>query len=97
MGSDMAELRPTLLSTPLTFAPSLLNDDASTEEITQRQMILVRSKINKWWTVQYWENSSQLRPVTRYYYWQSPGRVTNATNILIGVSSNPGTRSVYVK
>jgi hypothetical protein len=38
MGSDFAELRPTL-STPLTIAPSLLNDDASTTEITQRKMI----------------------------------------------------------
>jgi hypothetical protein len=39
MGTDLDELRPTLLSTPLTISPNLLSDDASTVEITERQMI----------------------------------------------------------
>jgi hypothetical protein len=50
MGTDLDELRPKLLCTPLTIAPSLLSDDASTAEITQRQMI--RSSNHEWWTVQ---------------------------------------------
>ena len=61
MGTDLDELRPTLLSTPLTISPNLLSDDASTAEITQRQMI--RSSDHKRWTGQYWESNSQLWPV----------------------------------
>jgi len=58
MGTDLDELRPTLLSTPLTIAPSLLTDDELTAEITQRQTI--RSSNNKRWTVQHWDSNSQL-------------------------------------
>ena len=82
MGTELDELRPTLLSMPLTIAPSLLSDDASTAEITQRQTI--RSSNNKRWTVLYWESNSQL------CYWQSPGGTQEYNKNLNRSAQSPG-------